>query len=626
MDRDQGQRLVVAGLAVGYGPDGITPSNGSVNSRIVLRNNIVHDTDHGIRIGRDTLLPADSLIVDVYDNVFYRHNGSAVLVDETIQGADPSLIRVLNNTAWSCSNCYYAGTGSNGRVLFQNNIGFVSSGQDFWLNGAISSLSSHNLTADATRHRGEPRRRPAAEHRPRTLRRVRELRVDYGRLGEPAPAVLRARPSAERVDLSSVFWWDVDGGGRTGSWDIGADEYGATTAVTLMSFEALPSNGAVDLAWRTGSEVDNLGFHLYRSLAADGPWTRLTPSLIPSQGFSAMGASYTWRDTGLQNGIRYFYRLEDVDTRSHSTFHGPVSAVPQADATPAPPEDGGSGDSGGSGGGFFVVLPAWALAQLGSSVAYTCETHGDPAATFFRVLSRTSRSALVELDTKGFLTARDATGRVRALIPGFDSLSDPLAPALPLKRARLDGVVGRQARIGSIQARDNRFFSGLVAAAVGYPQAVVAPDGTVNPGRREAELLLSRGAFPRVQARLAGEGFQGEDKTLALELMPLRYDASRGALVLSRRLTVRVDFAGAEPSEVGRGRFGRRLPRTRPDSSAYAFLGTSQKGLHSVAFEALFPGRSRPLDLASLRLTPRHPGRDRDCGPLVARLGRSSSG
>ena len=98
-----------------------------------------------------------------------------------------------------------------------------------------------------------------------------------------------------------------------------------------------------------------------------------------------------------------------------------------------------------------------------------------------------------------------------------------------------------------------------------------------------------------MQARLAGEGFQGEDKTLALELMPLRYDASRGALVLSRRLTVRVDFAGAEPAEIGRGRLGRRIPRSRPDSSAYAFLATSQKGLHVVAFEELFPGRSRAL-------------------------------
>ena len=157
----------------------------------------------------------------------------------------------------------------------------------------------------------------------------------------------------------------------------------------------------------------------------------------------------------------------------------------------------------------------------------------------------------------------------------------------------------------------------------------------IPPGRRRSATApcnraagkpsfgLSRGAFPRVQARLAGEGFQGEDKTLALELMPLRYDASRGALVLSRRLTVRVDFAGAEPSEIGRGRLGRRLPGSRPDSSAYAFLATSQKGLHSVAFEALFPGRSRPLDLASLRLTglrtPRRPSRTPLLG-VTARL------
>ena len=118
--------------------------------------------------------------------------------------------------------------------------------------------------------------------------------------------------------------------------------------------------------------------------------------------------------------------------------------------------------------------------------------------------------------------------------------------------------------------------------------------------------------------------------------MPLRYDASRGALVLSRRLTVRVDFAGAEPSEVGRGRFGRHIPRTRPDSNAYAFLATSQKGLHSVAFETLFPGRSRPLDLASLRLTTGVSSRGTRRRPLdaiwtadpggIAPAGRGSSG
>jgi len=39
----------------------------------------------------------------------------------------------------------------------------------------------------------------------------------------------------------------------------------------------------------------------------------------------------------------------------------------------------------------------------------------------------------------------------------------------------------------------------------------------------------------------------------------------------------------------------------------FAFLGTSAKGLHAATFESLFPGRRRPLDVATLRLT-REPG------------------
>jgi hypothetical protein len=107
-----------------------------------------------------------------------------------------------------------------------------------------------------------------------------------------------------------------------------------TTAVKLMSFTATGLDQAVDLLWQTGSELDNLGFHLHRSSSSSGPWTRLTASLIPGLGSSPLGASYSWHDPGLVNGQRYYYRLEDVDLSSMSTFHGPVSAVPQAAETP----------------------------------------------------------------------------------------------------------------------------------------------------------------------------------------------------------------------------------------------------------------------------------------------------
>ena len=389
------------------------------------------------------------------------------------------------------------------------------------------------------------------------------------------------------------------------------------TVVRLLSFDALPSDGAVELTWRTGSELNNLGFHLYRGPSAEGPWTRLTSSLVPGLGFSATGAAYAWRDSGLANGVRYFYRLEDVDSKSGSTFHGPVSAVPQAGG--APPADGGGsasggGSSSGSGNGSdsspsASSCPPWARAQLGSSSsAYTCETHGDPFASSFRVVSQSARSAVVELLVPGFLTARDASGRVRVLIPGFDSLEGPRDPALPLKRALLEGVVGKRARIHSVEALDLRSFPGLLPAAVGFPQALVSADGTVRPGRRAATLRpVGQGYLPREQARLSGEGFLGEEKTLTVELMPLRFDVLRGQLLLARRLVVRIEFAGGDSLEKGRGRFGRRARKPRADTQAYAFLGTSAKGLHAATFESLFPGRRRPLDVATLRLT-REPG------------------
>jgi len=400
------------------------------------------------------------------------------------------------------------------------------------------------------------------------------------------------------------------------------------TAVALMSFDAAPSDGAVDVAWATGSEVDNLGFNLYRGPSALGPWIPLNIALIPGQGFSAMGASYAWRDSGLQNGTRYFYRLEDVDAKSESTFHGPVSASPQAGigpGSPTPPDGGGSGGggsgSGGSGGTGTggsgaggpgeggspspLACPAWALAQLGgSSSSYTCETlGGDPASSTFRVLSRTSVSLLVELRTPGFLAARDLSGRVRSLVPGFETLGDPLAPALPLKRAVLDAVVGRKARLRTVEAAEVQGFRDLLPAAVGRPEAVVSSDGTVRPGRREVDRPLFRGILPRELARLAGEGFMGEEKTLTLELTPLRFDASDGSLLLARRLLVRIDFDAAGAPESGSGRLGRLVPRQRPDTSTYAFLATSATGLHGVPFESVFPGRSRPVETASLRLS-----------------------
>ena len=93
------------------------------------------------------------------------------------------------------------------------------------------------------------------------------------------------------------------------------------TAVTLTSFAATGYDDGVLLEWRTGFEVDNLGFHVYRE-DWDG-LTRITPEVLAGSALLAgagrpltSGRSYAWLDRGPDNySARYW--LEDLESRRH---------------------------------------------------------------------------------------------------------------------------------------------------------------------------------------------------------------------------------------------------------------------------------------------------------------------
>ncbi|MBN2390640.1 MAG: hypothetical protein JXR84_07955, partial [Anaerolineae bacterium] len=100
------------------------------------------------------------------------------------------------------------------------------------------------------------------------------------------------------------------------------------TAITLASFEVTPQDEAILITWETATELDNVGFNLYRSTAAAGPYTLLNAALIPPQfPGEAMGGTYEWLDTDVQPDATYYYKLEDIDVNGASTFNGPVSTT-----------------------------------------------------------------------------------------------------------------------------------------------------------------------------------------------------------------------------------------------------------------------------------------------------------
>ena len=100
------------------------------------------------------------------------------------------------------------------------------------------------------------------------------------------------------------------------------------TAVVIKRFDARPDGGAIHVEWETVSEVNILGFNLYRSESDGGEYVRLNGALIPGQApGSPGGAVYAWEDGGVQPGVTYYYRLEAVDLSGHGQLYGPVSAT-----------------------------------------------------------------------------------------------------------------------------------------------------------------------------------------------------------------------------------------------------------------------------------------------------------
>jgi hypothetical protein len=100
------------------------------------------------------------------------------------------------------------------------------------------------------------------------------------------------------------------------------------TSVTLASFTATAQTESILLEWQIGSEIDTLGFNLYRSDTASGEYVRLNDALIPGQApGSPIGVVYSWLDGNVEPDTAYYYKLEDLDIHGRGMLHGPVWAT-----------------------------------------------------------------------------------------------------------------------------------------------------------------------------------------------------------------------------------------------------------------------------------------------------------
>src|SRR5262245_14131220 len=107
----------------------------------------------------------------------------------------------------------------------------------------------------------------------------------------------------------------------------------AVTEVHLTSLTADHYSGGVLLQWRTGYEIDNVGFNVYREVG--GVKTKLNTSLIAGSALQAgQGAVVAgerlyarWDTAPAASDSGAAYWVEDVEFNGRSTMHGPVTPI-----------------------------------------------------------------------------------------------------------------------------------------------------------------------------------------------------------------------------------------------------------------------------------------------------------
>ncbi|MGH9389385.1 MAG: hypothetical protein ACRD1Z_07195, partial [Vicinamibacteria bacterium] len=341
----------------------------------------------------------------------------------------------------------------------------------------------------------------------------------------------------------------------------------------------------IELEWETGSELSNLGFHLYRADRAEGPYHRLTLALVPGLGSSPEGARYRYLDRTVLPERTYYYELEDIETNGRTERHGPVSARVS--------------ETSNRGGGPSEDDEPSSAARL---------TFGEPERSTLSVLSRTDRSVVLELRTEGFYAEPDEDGSVSLSIPGYDEM-EAKTLSLPVKRSWIQATVGRDARIASVKPSGVLRFESLRPTASSRLELEASRGGTVRARRRQGgrASASSGGTVPDAWAKLLSVAFQGEEKKALVELAPIRWDAARETLVLAKRLEVVVVFSGKDPNDLvtrtGRGLRG-RAPMTK--NAVIARLATKEPGLYGVSYDLLLAAARGPrqgFPAATLRLS-----------------------
>ncbi len=100
---------------------------------------------------------------------------------------------------------------------------------------------------------------------------------------------------------------------------------GSSTLVVLFDFYLQEMNGEIQVCWQTASELNTLGFDLFRWDEAAGQWIKVNSAMVAAQGWpqGGLGASYSVADAGASADGTCRYKLVEYETTGDLREYGP---------------------------------------------------------------------------------------------------------------------------------------------------------------------------------------------------------------------------------------------------------------------------------------------------------------
>jgi hypothetical protein len=82
---------------------------------------------------------------------------------------------------------------------------------------------------------------------------------------------------------------------------------------------SLFQEATLTIRWTTESELDTIGFNIYRADSEDGEFVKINNELIPPAADPFIGGEHIFKDENVTRGTTYYYQLETVDRNGNTT-------------------------------------------------------------------------------------------------------------------------------------------------------------------------------------------------------------------------------------------------------------------------------------------------------------------